>query len=431
MGVAARILSESSVTGDSFALLDALGSHLPQIDFQVRLWDGSTWGQKNDPRFTIAIHSPGGLRRIFESPSELSLGEAYIYDDYDLEGNIEAVMELADTLTHSNLALREKVHLAALVRSLPTAKHAVHPARLFGSKHSSHRDRQAIAYHYNLPSEFYSLFLDDRLVYSCAYFHNPSDSLEIAQVQKLDHICRKLRLHEGDRILDIGCGWGALVLHAAKHYGVEAHGITLSEPQAEVARRRIAEAGLANRCRVEVCDYRELSETGGYNKIVSVGMFEHVGEKMLPEYFSRAYRLLEEGGVFLNHGIARTATWQRKGESFSDKYVFPDGELVPLNVTARVAEGSGFEVRDVESLREHYALTLRHWVHRLEQNHEPARNITDEETYRIWRLYMSGSAHRFAMARLNLYQVLLTKPESGNARLPLTRADWYRQPTSS
>jgi cyclopropane-fatty-acyl-phospholipid synthase len=216
-----------------------------------------------------------------------------------------------------------------------------------------------------------------------------------------------------------------LVLHAAKVYGVHALGITLSTPQAEVARARIEQAGLMDRCRIEVCDYRELTREQKFDKIVSVGMFEHVGEKLLPEYFAKARYLLEPGGVFLNHGIAHSATYKIKGGSFVDRYVFPDGELVPLNVALWAAETSGFEVRDVESLREHYALTLRHWLRHLEEHEAQAKRVADEPTYRIWRLYMAGSAYAFRSGRLNLYQTLLVKPDRGKSGLPLTRADWY------
>jgi cyclopropane-fatty-acyl-phospholipid synthase len=207
---------------------------------------------------------------------------------------------------------------------------------------------------------------------------------------------------------------------------VEAVGITVSVPQAEVARQRLRESGLGDRCRVEVSDYRDLEHGQPYDKIVSVGMFEHVGEALLPEYFSRAYELLRPGGVFLNHGIAHSATYRRQGPSFSDRYTFPDSELVPINTTLRAAELSGFEVRDVESLREHYALTLHNWVQRLEAHAEEARRIADDTIYRIWRLYMAGAAHRFRAGRLNVYQTLLVKPRHGHSDLPLMRDDWYR-----
>ncbi|HET9918535.1 MAG TPA: cyclopropane-fatty-acyl-phospholipid synthase family protein, partial [Ktedonobacteraceae bacterium] len=265
-----------------------------------------------------------------------------------------------------------------------------------------------------------------RMVYSCAYFATPDDDLDTAQQRKLDYLCRKLRLQPGERLLDIGCGWGGLVIYAAQHYGVEAYGITLSQPQAELAQQRIREAGLTDRCRVEMRDYREVQEREAFAKIVSVGMFEHVGEALLSTYFQQAWQLLQPGGVFLNHGIASNGTQRAQTEtSFNQKYVFPDGELVPISTTLRVAELSGFEVRDVESLREHYALTLRHWVRRLEAHAQEARRATDDVTYRIWRLYISGSIYAFLTGRANIYQTLLAKPEHGNSRLPLTRGDWY------
>jgi cyclopropane-fatty-acyl-phospholipid synthase len=264
------------------------------------------------------------------------------------------------------------------------------------------------------------------MVYSCAYFRQAGDTLDLAQENKLDYICRKLRLRPGERLLDIGCGWGGLILHAAKTFGARALGITLSEPQAELANERIRAEGLEDRCRAEVRDYRDLEQPESFDKLVSVGMFEHVGEKLLPEYFRRAWRLLRPGGAFLNHGIAENFHKPNRGESFVDKYVFPDGELVPISVTLRAAEDAGWEVRDLESLREHYALTLHSWVQRLEQQAASARQIVGEVTYRIWRLYMAAGAHRFRTGWLNLYQALLVKPDGGESRLPLIREDWYR-----
>jgi cyclopropane-fatty-acyl-phospholipid synthase len=270
------------------------------------------------------------------------------------------------------------------------------------------------------------------MVYSCAYFNTPEDDLDAAQLRKLDYICRKLRLRAGERFLDVGCGWGGLILHAAKYYNVDALGITLSAPQAEVASERIRRAGLESKCRVTVCDYRELAGGEPFDKIASVGMFEHVGEKLLSTYFSQAWQLLKPGGVLLNHGISYSATYHRRGPSFIDRYVFPDADLVPVSSSLQAAENSGFEVRDVESLREHYALTLRRWVRRLEDQADEARRITNDATYRIWRIYLAGSAHGFCSGRLNVYQTLLSKPSvRGQSGLPLTREDWYRDKLAS
>jgi cyclopropane-fatty-acyl-phospholipid synthase len=367
---------------------------------------------------------------MFWPPTELALAEAYVHDDFDIEGRIEAVFGLADhLLAGRRRGAVERLRFGARLLALPSGKrpHAGRrTARLRGLKHSKARDRQAVAYHYDVSNDFYALWLDERMVYSCAYFASPDEDLEAAQERKLDYVCRKLRLRRGERLLDIGCGWGGLIVHAARRYGVDAVGITLGEPQAELANERIRQAGVAGRCRAEVRDYREIEEWAGYDKLVSVGMFEHVGEAMLPEYFRRAHRLLRPGGVFLNHGISRKrGEPELRGTSFVERYVFPDGELVPISATLRAAEEGGFEVRDVESLREHYALTLGHWVSRLEARHDEARRITDETTYRVWRLYMSGSVHGFETGRLNVYQTLLSKPDRGESRLPLTRDDWY------
>ena len=408
--------------------LDALLKDYLGSDFQVRLWDGSVWGDEIHPLFTLVLKHPGALRAMFSSPSELTLGEAYIYDDFDIEGEIEAAFDLADYLLIQKRSLWESFDLNERLAKLPKSdrpRAGIHLVELKRKEHSRDRDRQAITYHYDLPEEFYALWLESRLVYSCAYFNKPDEDLDSAQVRKLDYICRKLRLRPGERLLDIGCGWGALIMHAAANYGVECVGITLSVPQAEVARERLQAAGLNDRCRVEASDYRDIDHDQRYDKIVSVGMFEHVGESLLPEYFQRAWNLLRPGGVFLNHGIAHSAIYRRQGPSFVDRYVFPDGELVPLSTSLRAAELSGFEVRDVESLREHYALTLHHWVRRLENHAEEARRLTSDTTYRIWRLHMAGSVHGFRSGRLNIYQALLAKPVNGQSGLPLTRGDWY------
>ena len=397
----------------------------------VRLWDGVHWPDDAPRPATIGLKHPGALREMFLSGTEVGLAEAYLYDDFDIEGDIEAVFGLAETLAEMPTGLIWKLRTARDLLRLPAGQKGQHGRRgrskLTGKRHSIKRDRQAIAYHYDVSNDFYALWLDRRMVYSCAYFATPDDDLDTAQERKLDYICRKLRLQPGQRLLDLGCGWGGLVVHAAQHYGVDATGITLSQPQADLANVLIAQAGLADHCRVKVQDYREVDEAGGYDALASVGMFEHVGEAMLPTYFARARRLLKPGGIFLNHGIAsRTTDKPRRGPSFSDTYVFPDGELVSINVTLRAAEEAGFEVRDVESLREHYALTLRHWVRRLEANHDQALQFVGEPTYRVWRLFMSGSAHGFTAGRLNVYQALLVRPdERGQSGLPLTRVDWY------
>jgi cyclopropane-fatty-acyl-phospholipid synthase len=429
MGRLAKALFGEPHSLISAELLGRLLADYPRRDFQVRFWDGTTWGREKQPRFTLILKRAGALRALFLSPSELKLGEAYIKDDFDIEGDIEAAFDLADYLLGQERSRCESLGLNERLQKVPAndrPRSGLHLIKLRGSVHSKDRDQQAVTYHYDLPAEFYALWLDQRMVYSCAYFATPEEDLDSAQQRKLDYICKKLRLRPGERLLDIGCGWGGLIMHAAAHYGVQAVGITLSVPQAEVARQRLRELGVNDRCRVEVADYRDIDHDQQYDKIVSVGMFEHVGEPLLPEYFRQAWDSLRPGGVFLNHGIAYSATYHKRGTSFTDRYVFPDSDLVPINVTLRAAELSGFEVRDVESLREHYALTLHNWVQRLEAHAEEARRITGDTTYRIWRLYMAGAAHRFRSGSLNVYQTLLAKPRLGESGLPLTREDWYR-----
>ena len=411
-------------------LREVLANFHPR-DFTFRLWDGSVWdAEPGEPsRFTMVLRNPGVFRTMFLSRSELALGEAYLYNDLDIEGDLGSAFFLADRLVHLRLGLAERLRFARFLLVLPSSgrNRKSRPAeRLRGPLHSIGRDRQAVTYHYDMSNDFYSLWLDERMVYSCGYFTDPDDDLDSAQERKLDLICRKLRLRGGERLLDIGCGWGGLVIHAAKQYGVQAYGITLSTPQADLANERIRLAGISGRCRVDVRDYRELDASGSYDKLVSVGMFEHVGKSRLQEYFKGAFRLLRPGGVFLNHGIACNPGFPPiPGSSFSDHYVFPDGELLPLGTTLGVAEASGFEVRDVESLREHYVLTLRHWGRRLEARREDACGVIDERTFRLWRLYLAGAAHKFRIGQNSVYQVLLSRNLEGESGLPLTRGDWY------
>jgi cyclopropane-fatty-acyl-phospholipid synthase len=424
-----------SATKGLAVLKSLLGDYHPR-DFTIRFWNDDEWPAETGSRFTLVFNHPQALRRMLRSgASDLGLSEAYIYGELDLEGDLEAAMPLASHLFtrrwSASRLLQVGWNLFRMSSNGQSGRNGRQAAELSGEVHSIERDRQAVAYHYDLSNDFYALWLDQRMVYSCAYFEKPDEDLDSAQERKLDYLCHKLRLRPGERLLDIGCGWGGLIIHATQHYGVEAVGITLSQNQATLANQRIAQAGLQNRCRVEVCDYRDLRDTGSFDKLVSVGMFEHVGENRLLLYFQHAWKLLRTGGVFLNHGIALRASerWP-KGPTFLSRYVFPDGELVPINTTLYYAEEAGFEVRDVESLREHYALTLRHWARRLDQYRDQAMRAVDEATYRVWRLFLSGSAHGFTTGALNVYQALLLKPDRGYSNLPLTRRDWYERSTS-
>jgi cyclopropane-fatty-acyl-phospholipid synthase len=422
-----------------------------QRQFDVRYWDGTV--ERGGERatvpssFTLVVARPGALRRMLLPPSELSIVEAYISGDVDVEGDLSATMTIADAI---NTRLRSPRVLASLARDLVAlprrdfdrdavrTRRADERVEAEGERHAPARDRAAIQYHYDVGNEFYQLWLDDRMVYSCAYFERADATLDSAQEAKLDLVCRKLRLDAGDRLLDVGCGWGALVMHAARHYGVQAVGITLSEQQRTLATERIADAGLTDRCHVELRDYRDAFRLGPFDKIASVGMVEHVGVERLGGYFSSIARALAPGGLFLNHGIVRVAGQREPGwrerlerrlwrrDAFIEKYVFPDGRLGPYFALVAAAEDAGFETRDVESLREHYVLTLRHWLDRLERCRREAIEIVGDATYRVWRLYMTASMHGFATARLNVLQTLLAKPENGRAKVPLTREDLYR-----
>jgi cyclopropane-fatty-acyl-phospholipid synthase len=388
-------------------------------EFSVRLADGTNLASTPRSAFTLVINDPHVLEKILDSPDELTLGEAFINGDLDVEGDLGAALQFAELLMSLPPEFIRKIDRRLVGSALPFPKTAVsnRDLHLVGDIHCRERDRAAIAHHYDVSNAFYQLWLDPYLQYSAAYFSSSEQDLNAAQVRKLDHLCRKLMLKPGERFLDIGCGWGGLVMYAASHYDVEAFGITASQNQAQLAWERIRSAGLDERCAIRVCDYRDLDQSAAYDKIASIGMFEHVGESMLPLYFAQAFQLLRPGGVFLNSGIAVSATYQRQGASFIDKYVFPDGELVPLYKAVQQAEISGLEVRDVEDSGEHYALTLDRWVERLEQCAPQARKATNDATYRTWRLYMAASARAFRAGRIHLYQMLLCRPDQAAVRL--------------
>ena len=303
--------------------------------------------------------------------------------------------------------------------------------------HSRARDLPAVQYHYDVGNDFYSLWLDRNMQYSCGYFPTGMEDLDTAQERKMEHICRKLRLQRGERLLDIGCGWGGLARYAASKYGVDVLGVTLAKIKKLMRMNKSLAVGLRERVAVELKDYRDLGNEL-FDKVVSVGMFEHVGRSHLPEYFAQVHRLLKPGGLFLNHGISRrvdNSSRQTRPDSkarifgrgtFQQKYIFPDGELTPVSEVNVMAEDAGFEVRDVENLREHYALTLRNWVNRLADHREEAIKVSDEVTYRTWRLYMSASVYGFESGNINVNQTLLAKmTRAGKSNVPFSRADIY------
>lgn len=412
---------------------DRLGSQLSRLfsgyhgpTFSVRLWDGWQWNSARaiPVECTLMINTPHALLSLARRADEVALGEEYVHKELDVEGALFAAFPVVEYLLQRPASLRQRVAETLL-------SYAVEVERWFenGTRHSERRDQAAIAHHYDVPTSFYRPWLGETLAYSCAYFRDVDDSLDQAQMQKLELICTKLRLKEQERFLDIGCGWGSLVLHATARHGALAHGITLSREQAAVANGRIVEAGLDGRCKVEFRDYREVSEQNeAFDKIASVGMYEHVGLTNLPLYFKTVYGLLKPGGTFLNHGIARSPSSPPRKSSFIDRYVFPDGKLVTIAQAIEAAEEAGFEVRDIENLREHYELTLRKWVEGLQRTRDALLKIVPETTYRIWLLYTAGSAEAFRRGDIAIYQMLLSRPDRGCSRLPLLREDWYCSP---
>lgn len=377
---------------------------------KMRAWTGEEWGRRDAPA-TIVLNRPGALRSMLLPPNDLSAAEAYLSGDVEFADDIFSILDFGARLGEAKKTPLLKLQLLRLLRQLPEDSNRDQEMRshVRGFVHSRKRDKAAIAHHYDTGNDFFEQFLDPHMVYSSAHFLSPTESLEQAQRRKLDMICRKLRLVPGARFLDVGCGWGALVIHAAREYGVSARGITISGEQAAEARNRVERAGVGDRVEILEKDYREID--GHYDAIASVGMVEHVGRKGLPNYFATLRRSLAVGGQLLNHGIATRD--RKKGgatPTFINTYVFPDGELTPVDTVIGAAEDAGFELRDLESLRASYALTLRHWVANLERNREAAIEAAGETVYRIWRLYMAGSAVAFERGAISIYQLLLTDP---------------------
>lgn len=412
--------------GRAGALLEAIFGESFRRDFSVRLWDGTTLPSLTDRSdFTFVVNTPGALRAAFTPPLEKNAGAAFVTGAIDVEGDLTAcIARLNEAGAHRSKLQTAKIGL--LLLRMPRGERIDLPgARLHGKRHSKERDRAAISYHYDHPVAFYRAFLDRGLVYSCAYYDDGVTDLDAAQEAKLDYVLRKLRLEAGMEFLDIGCGWGSLVIAAAQR-SANALGITLSRVQYDEANRRIAELGLAGRAQVEYRDYRDLRGRT-FDRIASIGMVEHVGRTQLPAYFANAYNALRPGGLFLNHGITEQSPGRKPPPNpFVDRYVFPDGDLVALSDGLAVAERVGFEVRDVENLREHYARTLRAWVGNLERNRETAVAEAGEAAYRVWRLYMAGSAVSFENGSIGLFQSLLARPDAGGrVTIPPTRRDLY------
>jgi cyclopropane-fatty-acyl-phospholipid synthase len=436
--MSARRRSVAASVGDLLPRI--AGGKLLGLPLPVRFWDGSVLPARSAAATTdgsangrvdgssgaaVVTVSRRAVAHVLHTPGQLGLARAWVDGSLGLEGDLEQVLAARHEFDGVTLTRRDRALVAldairaagpGVLRRPPVP--AIE-ARVDGGRHSLRRDREAVRHHYDLSNDFYRVVLGPSMVYSCAYFEHPDDSLEHAQERKLDLICRKLMLGPGQRLLDVGCGWGSLALHAAQHYGADVLGVTLSEPQARFARERATELGLGHQARFEVADYRDV--TGGpFDKIASVGMFEHVGQGQLTDYFDRLRRLLRPGGLLLNHGIGRLLPHRPETDEFIARYIFPDGELLPLADVIAAVQQAGLEPRDVESLREHYALTLRAWTANLRAHRAEATSVVGAERVRTWELYLLASALGFEDAEITVYQVLATRGD-GRHGLPLDR----------
>ncbi|MFC5173976.1 SAM-dependent methyltransferase [Streptomyces mutomycini] len=426
---------------DAASRLTALAEELlgEPLSVRIRAWDGSESGPPGAP--TLVLRHRRALRRLLWKPGELGLARAWVAGEIDVDGDLYAALDaVASLLWERGADAKDRVHpvrdpkVREFARGLlrlagpwpPPPPPAEEVRRRTGPLHTRRRDKEAISHHYDVGNDFYAMVLGPSMVYSCAYWQD-GGTLEEAQRDKLDLVCRKLALEEGDRLLDVGCGWGSMAIHAAREYGARVTGVTLSAEQAAFARKRIAEEGLTDRIEIRVQDYRDVRD-GPYDAVSSIGMAEHVGSVRFREYADDLYALLKPGGRLLNHQIARRSEKDESAyrvDDFIDAYVFPDGELAPVGRTVATLEEAGFEARDVEAIREHYALTLRRWVANLEENWKEAVRATSPGRARVWRLYMAASALSFEHNKIGVNQILAVRPrEGGAAAMPLRARVW-------
>jgi cyclopropane-fatty-acyl-phospholipid synthase len=391
----------------------ALRAAFPYRPFALRFWDGTGVQATEAAAPTFTFRSPRALAHVLRAPGELGIGRAYVDGLVEVD-DLEAALRIVDSFEAPPLSLRQQLRLGgALLRACGLVIPPPPPAaelRLRGERHSVARDRRAVRHHYDVGNEFFALFLDPSMTYSCAYFSGGAETLEQAQEQKLELVCSKLQLNEGERVLDVGCGWGSFAIHAASRHGVQVLGVTLSEPQAMLACERAREAGVADRVEIRVADYRELAGEP-FDAIASIGMVEHVGEERIDLYASRLKRLLRPRGRLLNHGIAKLKDFDDPDEGpFSERFVFPDGVPLPLSRIELALERAGLVTKHVEGLPDDYAQTTRHWIQRFESRYDDAVRLAGVERARVWRLYLHAAHQGFVTGWASIYQVLALAP---------------------
>jgi cyclopropane-fatty-acyl-phospholipid synthase len=389
-----------------------LAATLPERPFTITFWDGTELPATNGGGPALHVRTPAAVAHVLRAPGQLGLGRAYV------TGAVE-VDDLEATLATLNTFRPPPIDRAAQLRLALAAARAMGPLRPprvpemelrpRGRRHSPERDRRSVRHHYDVSNDFFALFLDESMTYSCAFFSRDGSSLEAAQHAKLELVCTKLALRKGERVLDVGCGWGSFAIHAAREHGVSVTGITLSEPQAQLARQRVADAGLEDRVDIRVMDYRELAGEP-YDAIASIGMVEHVGANRIDEYMRTLARLLRPGGRLLNHGIARLRYGEPEAGPFSERYVFPDAAPLHLSRIQAAVEVAGLETHHVEGFREDYAETLRHWMTRLDEHREEAERLVGPERMRVWRLYLRAARNGFVTGFTSVYQLRCSKP---------------------
>jgi len=387
----------------------ALTSTLPERPFGVRFWDGTEVPATEPGAPTLTLLTPQALAHALRAPGELGLGRAYVAGMIEVD-DMEAALRMVDTFEPPPLTVGQRLSLAvAVIRACGLVVPPPVPAtelRLRGQRHTISRDRRAVRHHYDVGNDFFALFLDSSMTYSCAYWAGGAQTLEEAQEAKLELVCKKLSLRAGERVLDVGCGWGSFVIHAASRHGVNAVGITLSDHQAVLARERAREAGVVDRVQFRVADYREITD-GPFDAIASIGMVEHVGEEQIDTYTRRLHRLLEPGGRLLNHGIAKLKDFDTPDEgAFSERFVFPDGVPLPLSRVLQALERAEFTTTHVEGLQQDYAKTIGYWIDSFDSHWDDAVRLAGIERARVWRLYLRAARQGFQTGWASVYQVL-------------------------